>query len=421
MAMESLEIIKSLLFGLLLGASIGLERERISQKYKTAGFAGLRTFALFGMFGALLPVFESLSPILFYIFAGGLSALIVTSYVLSTLKNKDLGGTTEIALFVILAAGYLVGIGETILATIMTIITLIMLYSKETLHKIASKITKEEMNSIIQFFVVWLIVLPLLPNANFGPYDALNPYVIWLMVVLISAISFFAYLGIKLLGANRGISLTGFLGGLVSSTAVSLAFSQNSKKYKKVVWPFVFGIVIASTAMFFRVLIEVAVVNPELVSKMWIPLVASGATGGLFCLFIWKKFLANKKMMKTTKMPESKPIDLVGAIKFGALFAIILLVSKAASVEFGEKGIYITSVISGLVDADAITVTLANLARNGLSDQVAVTGITLATVTNTIVKGGIVLSMADKRVALRTFGIMAAMAIVGLLSLLVIF
>lgn len=419
--MESLEILKSLLFGLLLGAAIGLERERVSQKHKTVGFAGLRTFALFGMFGSLLASFEVVSPILFYILTAGLSLLIVTSYVLSTIKSNDIGGTTEIALFVVLAAGYLVGIGESTIASILTIITLILLHAKETLHNIASKITKKEMTSMIQFFVVWLIVLPLLPNANFGPYDAWNPYVIWLMVVLISAISFFAYLGIKLLGTNRGISLTGFLGGLVSSTAVSLAFSQNSKKYKKIVWPFVFGIVISSSAMFFRVLIAIAVINPELVNKMWIPLVAAGGTGGLFCLFIWNKFLKHQKLTESTKMPDSKPIDLAGAIKFGALFAVILLIAKAASAEFGESGTYITSIVSGLLDADAITVTLATLAKNGLSEQVAVIGITLATVTNTIVKGGIVLSLADKGVARRTFGIMLAMAIVGLASLLVIF
>lgn len=420
--MDVLPIIKQLLFGLFLGSVIGLEREIISQKAGKVGFAGLRTFALLGMSGVILSFIEIVSPVLFLVLVVGLVALLVSSYIITTKKNEDAGGTTEVAQFIVLMSGYLVGINEEILATIITIITVVLLYSKQTLHYLVSKVTKPEMTSIIQFIVIWLIVLPLLPNESFGPYQALNPYVIWLMVVLISAISFVGYLGIKIFGASKGISLTGFLGGLISSTAVSLSFSQNSKKYKKIIDPFVFGISIASAAMFFRIFVEVLVINPDLLDTLWIPLVASGMTGVILSGVLWFTKLRDMdtKKLKSTEISPGKPLDLVGALKFGLLFALILVISKAASIEFGEQGIYVTSIVSGLVDTDAIAISLANLAKNGLPESTAVIGITLATVTNTLVKGFIVLAFASRKVAWRTFGIVLVMAAVGLASLLLI-
>jgi len=415
--MDLIPVLQQLLFGVFLGSVIGLEREKKSQRKGGKGFAGIRTFALLGMSGVLLAIIETVSIEFFWIIGGGLMALLLASYVSSVIKFDDIGGTTELSLFAVLMSGYFLGIEESILATSVIIITLLLLQSKKALHYLAGKITKTEFNSIVQFIIIALIILPLLPDKNFGPYEAFNPYVTWMMVVLISAISFAGYLGIKLFGAEKGISLTGFLGGMISSTAVSLSFSQNSKKYKRIVSPFVFGIVIASTAMFFRIFAEIMVLNPDLANNLWIPMFSAGCTGLILSGLIWYFDLKNTKTSKLvekgTEISLGKPLDLLGAIKFGLLFALILLVSKAMGAEFGDKGIYLTSVISGLVDTDAISVSLANLAKEGLDHKTAVIGITIATLTNTFVKAGIVLTLASRKVAWRVFGVMLSMIVAG--------
>jgi len=420
--MEILPFIQKLLYGLFLGAVVGLEREHISQTKGFKAFAGIRTYSLIGSIGVLLSVVEGYSIELFLMIAAAVVGLLIATYVTSTIKLAGVGATSEVAAIVVLIVGYLVGLGEFTMATIITVATFLLLYVKKPLHYFARVVKKEEMHSIIQFIVIALIVLPLLPNQTFGPYDALNPHLIWLMVVLISGISFAGYLGMKLFGAGKGISVTGFLGGLISSTAVAFSFSKNSKVYKAITNPFVFGMVIASAAMFFRVLLEVLIVNRDLLSVLWIPLVITGAFGLLISFLIWYFWLRheNKKTGKGTEVKTGKPLDLVGALKFGVLFAVILLVSKAADAEFGEKGIYVTSIISGLVDTDAISVSLANLAKDEISHTTAAIGIGLAALSNTMVKAFVALAFARKKVGLRTFGALLLIVVVGGLSLLLI-
>jgi uncharacterized membrane protein (DUF4010 family) len=413
--MELTSILQSLVFGSLLGFVMGLERERVTHLTSKRNISGVRTFTLVGMLGVLATVVETYSYALFIAIIVGYVSLIIGSYIANLYKTGDIGATSEIAGLILFISTYLVGKGEITLGTIIVILTVTILYAKDKFHTIAKKITNEEVKSGLQLMIIGLIILPLLPNTNFGPLDSFNAYTIWLMVVVIATISFISYLAVKIVGPNKGISISGFLGGLVSSTAVCLSFSQNSNKHKNLVFPFVFGVVIACSAMFFRLLLEISVINNELLSYVWLPMSVSGLTGIIFTLGWWK-FASKNKNTEENKIESGKPMDLTGAIKFGLMFAVILFVSKLANFYFGAEGIYITSLVSGLLDTDAITVTLANLAKTGaITNEVAAFGIILGSISNTMFKGLMVGFLASRKVGIISFAVLSLMCAAGLI------
>lgn len=417
---ESLEFFQGLGFSLLLGMLIGIERERRSQTQNQSSFVGIRTMSLVGMLGYLVYWMFADSLLLFSLFTGAFLLLIIAAYVISSLVGKDYGATSEIATIFVYLSGLLIGMGETLIATVTTLAVLLLLYFKKPLHTFVRTVEKEEIYDTIKFIVVVFVILPLLPNETFGPLDVLNPYNIWFIVVLISSISFVSYVAIKLMGPRKGIGLSGFLGGLISSTAVAMTFSGLSKRSKALVNPFVFGIVIASSAMFFRVLLEVSILNPDLMSSLVIPMTAMGITGFLISGYYWfQKQEGQAKKITDKQLNLKTPFHLWPALQFGIFFAALLFISKFASVNFGDKGLYITSFLSGFVDVDAITVTMANLSASGdITKFAATTSITIATMTNTLVKGLIVVFFGSKKVGTRVLSAMIVMILVGVVSLL---
>ena len=213
------------------------------------------------------------------------------------------------------------------------------------------------------------------------------------MVVFISAINFLGYILIKLVGANRGIGLTGFLGGLASSTAVTLGFSERSQREPGLARPFALAIIIAWTVMFARVLVEVAVVNRALLSYLWIPIVAAAGAGLLYVFILYR----SQRGTELAEVSISNPFALGPAIKFGLLYGVVLLVSRTAQLYLGDTGIYLSSIVSGFVDVDAITLSMAQLSRVGDIDMnTAAAAIVLAALANTVVKGGMVLVSGAK-------------------------
>ncbi len=411
-------ILKQLGIALLLGSLIGLEREQKNQKYgKVDTFGGIRTFTLVGVMGALAQIFSDYSIWFFIFIAGGFLGLLISSYVITALKLKKYGFTSEMASMFVFAAGVLCALNQFVLATSLTLVVAVILHFKKSLHQFAKEIKNTEFVSALQFFIIAFVILPLLPNQEFGPFGFFNPYLVWLMVVFISGISYLSYIAVKFLGAKRGIGVTGFFAGFVSSTALALTFSGESKRNPKIVNPYVVAIIVASSAMFFRVLIEVAVINRELLDPLLMPMLSMGITGliGAFCFWLWKE--------KTPKNIEKEigeiknPSRLDSAIKFGAFFAVILLIVHATDEYLGDNGLYVTSFISGFLDIDAITISVAGLAKNGLSNSSAVLAITIAAITNTLSKGLIFLAFGNLKTALRIMTVFGLMIIVGLGSL----
>lgn len=409
---------------LALSVLIGFERERNKQNIQhNISFAGFRSFTLFGVAGFLAFKMADFSMLYFGLFVGSVFALIIASYVLTAAKYGRIGTTTEIAAMLTFFMGGLCSMGNLVLAATLTLVLVCILYFKESLHKLAEKLKDIEVVSTIKFMIVAFVVLPLLPNQTYGPYGVFNPYLIWLIVVFVSGISFASYIAIKLIGPRRGIGLVGFLGGLISSTALTLSFSRESKRNKNIVNPFVVAIILASTAMCFRVLLELSVLNKELVAACIVPLSAMGFVGivSVLTFWFWKDSDSEKEAAEEAKKRVYKlksPFTLGPALKFGLFFMLILFVMKIAQIYFGHGSLYVVSLISGLVDVDAITVSVANITKQGgVSNSVGTTAVTLAVISNTLFKGGVLFVLGSRKVSAKVLSVFGLMALVALVSL----
>ncbi len=396
---------------LALGLFIGFEREK--EKHET--FAGIRTFPLIALLGcAAALINDSYAPWAFAVCFVTLSAMIITAYFSG--RERSGGITTAVAAYLCFLFGALVWWRLTALAAALSVVTVLLLATKKPLEGLSQKIQAREIAAALQFGVITLIILPVLPNQTFGPLDVINPYTIWLMVVLIAGINFVGYILIKTLGARQGIGLAGLLGGLASSTALTLGFSRRSRIEAAFAPEFAFAIVVASAVMFGRVLVEVFAVHPDVGRLLLPPLCSAGAAGLLCCVALWflRRGASSAEACSGEHVSARNPFELWPAVWFGLLFGAILLIARAGQVYFGTAGIYVSSIITGFADVDPIALSLSNLARADLDAVIAARGITLAVLANTFVK--MLITMIGGRSLFRyccpIFGVMIA---VGLL------
>jgi uncharacterized membrane protein (DUF4010 family) len=414
--MMELSTLQYFLISLALGALIGLEREYARYRKKAHEYAGIRTFPLIALFGTLSAYLgELISPwiVIVGIFMVGL--LIIVAYFSITRKSSQyVGATSEVAGFLTFFIGVLCYYGEITFAITLAVIITIILYARSILHHFAKKISKQEMADTLKFALVAFVILPLLPNKGYGPLEMFNPYIIWLMVVFISGISFAGYVLMKWFG-ERGITLAGILGGLVSSTAVTTSFAERSKKETKIYRALVLGVILANGIMFIRILIEVFVLNRSLFMKVLLPLSVLFLVTAIFSYLLWRKVKGVKGKVELTS-----PFTLAPALKFGIFFAIILALVKVADVYLSSKGVYLVSLISGFADVDAITVSLSQLAKTTLSENIARNGILVAALTNVAVKGGIAYWFGGKKFGKIVLGLFTVLILLGI-SLMFIF
>ncbi len=396
-SIEHLDLFYRFGVSLVIGFLIGLQREYASQKaegHEIELFAGTRTFSLLALFGSAAALAADLldAPVVFATLALLAGALITTAYFAES-RRGDIGLTTEIAALVTLLTGALCYWDYLALAAALGVATTVLLTMKVQTQHLARRISKEDLYATLKFAVITIIILPLLPREAIAPapFDVLVPYKIWLMVVFISGISFLGYILIKIVGPKRGVGLTGLLGGLASSTAVTLTFSQQSRAAERLARPFALAILLAWTVMFVRVIVEVAALNRPLLRIVWIPMAAGAAVSLGYCAYLY--------LSRNSENPEqtqdfTNPFELGPAVTFGLLYAVILVVASAAQQYLGNTGVYVSSIASGLADVDAITLTMAELSQDGgtLDLRTAARAIVLAAAANTVVKGGIVLS-----------------------------
>lgn len=381
---------------LFIGLLVGLQREYSydeEDKPHQKTFAGVRTFTLMSLAGCtaayIAELFESA-----WIFIGivtVLGGLVGISYFVSASRGET-GITTEVAAVLVVLVGALAFWDEMALAVALGVVTTALLSLKVELHRFAERISREDVLATLKFAIITAIVLPVLPNQSFwpAPFDVLNPYKIWLMVVLISGISFLGYVLVKVVGPQRGVGLTGLLGGLVSSTAVTLSFAQRSQKAVQLAKPFALAITIAWTVMFARVLVVVGALSLPLLQVVWLPITAAGLAGLVYGAYL---YFAPHVDDDAEEVSVTNPFELGPAVTFGLLYGVILLVSRAAQLYFGDTGVYVSSILSGLADVDAITLSMTELSDQGaLTLETAARAITFAAMSNTVVKGSIVLS-----------------------------
>lgn len=394
----------------LIGLMVGLEREHSYQQSETTHFAGIRTFPLMTLLGCTAAFLSTEGqPWLFAVGFAGLAVLVLIVYAFSA-QQGDLGVTTEIVVLLVYLIGGLIYWDQIWLAVALGVTVTVLLAARPALHGLVARIEREDIYAALKFAVVSAVVLPLLPNEAYGPWEVLNPFRIWLMVVFVSAVGFTGYVAIKLLGPQRGIGITGLLGGLVSSTAVTLNFAQRSRDATSLGKHLAFGIVIASVTMYPTVLVQALVFNRRLASEIWLPLLILSALGAALCVFLWQS--AQSQEGQEAKL--NNPFRLWPAIQFGLLFGAVLVITRGAQAFLGDTGVYVTSFLAGLTGLDAVTLSMAQLAGNGVSYGVATQALLLAVTANTLAKAALTLFLGApslRRYALPSLGFLALISL----------
>jgi uncharacterized membrane protein (DUF4010 family) len=438
---HGIEALPQFLTSLAIGLLIGLERER-----NPSAKAGLRTFALVAVFGTLAALLTTKLGSPWLLIAGllAVAGTIIAAYINnphgrdeiadeelrrarslsptsgetpshSTRLSKDdslvagyppegesdnvslrdvrvdendPGTTTIIALVLCYGLGAMIWYGLAELAVMLAIGITALLYFKPELRGLSQKLTRRDLVAVLQFSVLTFIVLPILPNQNYGPYDAFNPHQAWLMVVLISGISLAGYAALHVVGTRYGAPLLGFLGGLVSSTATTMVYAKHGKSNQAMLNLAASVIVIAGMVVLLRLLVVSAAVAYGALPSL-LPVLAGGLLFGLMvALYNWRK------MSKATELyvPEtSNPAELHTAISFGLLYVAVLLGAAWMADIAGSQGLYAVALASGLTDVDAITLSSLRLFNLGqLSEQQTVTAIALAVLANLAFKFGMV-------------------------------
>lgn len=401
---------------ILIGALVGLEREFVQQRSGEQEFGGIRTFSLMALLGAVAAYLtQDYGIIIFVVAYLGLILLLWASNLSTALRGIEEGITSEIAALLVPIFGAMVIWDYAALAGAMGVITALLLALKPRLHDLARRMSAEDLRATLEFALISAVILPLLPNKGFGPFGVLNPFQIWLLVVFVSGIGFFGYVLMKVLGTEQGIGITGLLGGLVSSTATTLSFAGRSKVNEALSTMLARGILLASSVMFPRVLVEVAVVNSSLLPQVIVPIGAMFVTSVLAFFYLWRAKRHEGKG-EPGKVELSNPLRLQTAITFGLVFAVVLVVVRAANEYFGSAGVYVASLLTGITDVDSITLSVSELAMSGtLQPEVASVAIVIASLVNTTTKGVMALVLGSKalrRTIIRAFGVVLLVGLI---------
>ncbi len=412
MPVDTGQLIVSFLVAGGLGALIGLERQIGPGIGDVSG--GARTFALFAVWGAGSAFLgERFGSGVFLASLLGFGALLIVAYVSIASRTDDWGITTEAAAFVTFLIGALAFDEQYIAAVAVAVGTAAVLQSKDWMHAMADRFSHDDVVAALQFGVITSIVLPLIPDQTFGPFDAFNPRQIWLMVIFVSGIGLIGYLALRIMG-RRGLGLSGLLGGLVSSTAVTLGFSRMSKESPDLTPALLAGVIGASGLMFPRVFTEAAVVAPTLIGELIVPLGILTLIVGSVAAYWFTRRSSEPTGAADSVVEAKNPLSLSTALQFGGLYAVIIFLSKALLERFSAESLLLVAGLSGINDVDAITLSTANLVTEGLDPTAAARAIMLAVVVNTAVKAGLAASVGSRQLRRAVMVALVPAALVGL-------
>jgi uncharacterized membrane protein (DUF4010 family) len=289
---------------------------------------------------------------------------------------------------------------------------------KGELHRWLHFIDKKELWAALELLLISVVLLSIIPNEEMGPWDALNPYEIWWMVVLISSISFVGYFAMRIAGARKGIMLTALFAGFASSTALTLQFSRMAKQVPAASPLLAAGILFACGTMLPRVLFVASVINPDLLAPLSLPIITMATITYIPAFWFW--YRGNKSVPEDIAPPAS-PLSLWSAMGFGVLLTVILLLSSGIQDYVGEAGILVLAAASGIADVDPINLSLSGMSREGLSIDTAVLGIIIAAATNGLLKAGMVSSIGGKHMSLFAAAPMIVSSVVGLATTFYLF
>ncbi len=386
--------LERLLVALLIGILIGLDRERAEVRKARQIFAGVRTFPLVALAGAIpMLLLQQAGPLLLAVTLLAIAAIAVVSYVRSS-ATGDIGATTEVAAVATFLLGALAGSGQLVVAGACGVAVAVLLVAKPKLEGFSRALTPEELTAALELAVISVIVLPLLPNRGYGPWHVLNPREIWLVVVLVTALSFVGFMAMRLLGERRGMAVTGAVGGLVSSTAVAMAMAERSRSAPGMGRAAAAAAIVASAIMPLRVAVLAGAVDAAILPRL-LPTMGVMALTGLVAAWVLSRRRPDEPAESAARIRN--PFSLVAALSFAAIYAVVLMLVRGADVYLGAGGTYAAASLSAVADVDAVTVAFARLGPGDYAWRVPAAAVTVAAVTNTLVKLGIGLGMGAGR------------------------
>jgi uncharacterized membrane protein (DUF4010 family) len=400
------DLLAGLGIALGLGLIVGLQRESTSSE-----LAGVRTFPLVTLLGAVCALLAPATG--GWILAAGLLAVVAATAMGNAARLRqpepDPGITTEIAVLLMYALGAYVMAGNRVAAVVLGGTVAVLLHFKAELHGLVDRLGTADLRAIMQFVLLALVVLPVLPDATFGPYQVFNPREMWLMAVLIVGLSLAGYIALKFFGERAGIVAGGLLGGLISSTATTVSWSRLTRDQPPASRAAALVIVIASTVVYGRVLAEIAAVARPFLRAAAPPILVLAAAMALSAAVLWLRTRGEEP----ARVDGQQPANLKSAFTFAALYVLVLLAVAFVNERSGTRGLYAVSVISGLTDVDAITLSVARLVGSGQigADQgwrLVVVGV----LSNLAFKGGVAAVLGDaplRRFVVLLFGLQVAL------------
>ncbi|MBU1188960.1 MAG: MgtC/SapB family protein [Gammaproteobacteria bacterium] len=399
----------ALAIGLLIGAERGWNKRDVGEGHR---IAGLRTYGLLGLLGGVGGLLASqLGVVLTGLMFIGIAGVLVTVYAVNLRQRDDVGITSMVAALLTWLLGVVAGNGQLVIAAASAVVMALLLSYKTLLHGWLAKLQAAELKAGLKLLLISVVMLPLLPDRGYGPWQALNPYQLWWMVVLIAAISFVGYFAMRIGGARRGLMFTGLAAGLASSTALTLHFSRLARLQQQAGRALSAGILLGSGTMFPRMLLVAGIVHMPLLQTLWLP-----ALSMMLIIFIAAAVVLWQADIPKHDLHEnlSNPLELRVALLFGLLLALVMLLGKALRERLGDAGIWALAAASGMADVDAITLSLAQMSKQDLALALATGGITVAAAVNTLVKAGMASIIGGKVLLLHAGLPMLLAALTGL-------
>lgn len=380
----------------LVGLAVGIEREWSGHATgPDARFAGARTFLLFGLSGGVAGVLaeRGYMPLAVALLLGG-GALAVAAYVIVARRGgaDAADGTTEAAALAVLALGVLAGLDETRLAAATGAVVVLALREKSAIHGFVRRLDEVELRAALQFAVLALVLLPILPAGPFGPWGGIRPRELWGVVLLVSGLNFAGYIARRAIGEHHGMAIAGMLGGLVSSTAVSLSFARQSRDRPLSATPLTLGVIGACTVLLPRLVVLSLLLRPLLAGAV-APFFVPPLLVGVLLLGLG---LRRAGQSDDLSPPEGRsPLRLGSAILLALGFQIVLLLMVFVRERFGQVGVLTSAALLGLTDMDALTLAMTRLAAEPEMLRLAALAMAVGVLSNTLLKLTVVVTVGQ--------------------------
>lgn len=411
-----LENFKLLAIALAIGLLIGLERGwSAREKAEGMRIAGLRTYGLLAILGGLWALLAQQAGTVLMGFAFlALTLIVLVAYRGSVKRFSDLSITGSIASLITFSLGALSVFGHSVLAAATAVVITSLLGFKPILHNWINRIEQTELYATLKLLLISVVILPVLPNQQYGAWEVFNPYHVWWMVVLIAGISYLGYFAMKIVGNRHGPMLTGIFGGLVSSTVVTLDLARLGRQYPRMNNALAAGILVACATMFLRILLLTSILNPQLFQTLFFALSVTSCMTFLMAFLLWRRA---DDFPAESEIKLKNPFQLGMALKFAALLVVVMLLTRLLNIYFGNRGTYFLAAISGIVDVDPITLSMAHVSKSATEINVAGNAIVLAVLSNTSFKSILTLVIGNKELGWRVGGCSALAVVVGALAL----